>query len=127
MRGSRKFCQRSNSDNRFVFVIFVSGEGREDPNTTYSGPSSARQRNAIYMAFRWRADNGPTLNAGLILQGICTSIAKKPYSFVSFQGGPDPLSPSSLSSLVAVSVNSKGSHEPALLHVFVRTFADCRQ
>ena len=23
------------------------------------GPSSARQRNAIYMAFRWRADDGP--------------------------------------------------------------------
>ena len=28
-------------------------ETREDPNTTISGPSSARQRSAIYMAFRW--------------------------------------------------------------------------
>ena len=36
-------------------------ETREDPNTTISGPSSARQRYAIYMAFRWRADDGPTL------------------------------------------------------------------
>ena len=30
------------------------------------GPSSARQRNAINMAFRWRANDDPTLNAGLV-------------------------------------------------------------
>ena len=42
------------------------GEERDDPNTILSGPSSARQRNAIYMAFRWRANDGPTLNAGLV-------------------------------------------------------------
>ena len=42
-------------------------EKREDPNTTISGPSSARQRSALYyMAFRWRADDGPTLKAGLV-------------------------------------------------------------
>ena len=39
---------------------------REDRNSTENGPSSARQRNAIEMAFRWRADNGPPLNAGLV-------------------------------------------------------------
>ena len=39
---------------------------REDRNATKSGPSSARQRNAIEMAFRWHADNGPPLNAGLV-------------------------------------------------------------
>ena len=27
----------------------------------YVGPSSARQRNAIYMAFRWRANDAPLL------------------------------------------------------------------
>ena len=43
MRGSRKFCQRgSKFDNVFFF-----NEGREDLNTTMSGPSSARQRNVI--------------------------------------------------------------------------------
>ena len=48
------------------------------------------------MAFRWRADDGQTLNAGLVLfvfiQVTRTSIAKKPYMFVIFQGGggPDP-------------------------------------
>ena len=29
------------------------------------GPSSARQRNANKMAFCWRGNNGPLLNAGL--------------------------------------------------------------
>ena len=37
----------------------------KDPITTIIGPSLARQRNAILMAFRWRADDGPTLNAGV--------------------------------------------------------------
>ena len=31
------------------------------------GPSSARQRNAISMAFRWCADNGPTFSGIWIL------------------------------------------------------------
>ena len=42
------------------------------------------------MAFRWRADDGPTLNPGLvaaIFQGIRTCVAGKPYIFVIFQGG----------------------------------------
>ena len=53
LRGSRESSQRgSNFDNVFY-------EGREDSNSTNSGPSLAR------MAFHWRADDGPTLNAGL--------------------------------------------------------------
>ena len=39
---------------------------REDQNATTSGPASARQRNAIEIAVRWRADIGPPLNAGLV-------------------------------------------------------------
>ena len=35
------------------------------------------------MAFRWRTDDGPTLNAD---KGIRTSINKEPYIFVIFQG-----------------------------------------
>ena len=49
------------------------------------------------MARRCWADDDPTLNDGLaafvIFQGIRTSIAKEPYIFVIFQGGPDPMSP----------------------------------
>ena len=33
--------------------------GSETKPTFNVGPSSARQRNAIGMAFRWRADDGP--------------------------------------------------------------------
>ena len=59
-------------------------EGIEDPNSTKSEPLLIRQRNAISMAFRWWADNGPTLNAGwlgsfLIFQGIRTRITNYPY------------------------------------------------
>ena len=37
--------QLCSSDN--VFFCFLVDEGREDPSTTKSGPSSGRQRNAI--------------------------------------------------------------------------------
>ena len=52
------------------------------------------------MVFRWRADDGPTSMLAWQLcdfQGIMTTIAKKLYMFVIFQGGPDHLPPSSLS------------------------------
>ena len=36
----------------FIVVVFILvDEGREDPSTTISGPSSARQRNAIKWHF----------------------------------------------------------------------------
>ena len=61
MRGSRTFCQRGvNFDFAFLCVV------DEDPNTTKSRSSSARQRNAIEIAFRCRADDGPNLNACLV-------------------------------------------------------------
>ena len=54
MRGSRKFCQRGSNFDFFIFVFvyfflffFSVNAGREDPNTTLSGPSWARQRDAI--------------------------------------------------------------------------------
>ena len=75
MRGSRQFCQRgSNCDN--IFSFFLVDEERKNPNTTLSGRSSARQRNAIEMAFRWRAYNDPTSNSGLV-------------AFYDFSGDPD--------------------------------------
>ena len=63
---------------------------RKDPITTLSKPLSARQQNGIKMAFRWQADDGQTLNAGLVAlwfsRAIRTSIAKESYSFAIFQG-----------------------------------------
>ena len=40
MRGYIKFCQRGQT----LHTLFLVGEGRKDPNTIISGPSSARQR-----------------------------------------------------------------------------------
>ena len=107
MCGSRKFRQRESNSDMFFFLFFVvvfflffvfcvSDDERGDQNNTKSGPISTHKRNAITVAFRWRAYDGPTLNAGLVLQGIRTSIAKKPYIFVIFQcvgRGPDPCPP----------------------------------
>ena len=45
MRGSRKICQRGSDSDVFFLLFFY--EGREGPNSTKRGPSSARQRNAI--------------------------------------------------------------------------------
>ena len=102
MRGSRKFCQRgSNFDNVFLYLFLVD-EVLEDQNTTLSGGGSKyHSRRAIIgppaKHLRWRAADGPTLNAGLVasrfFQGIWTRIAEKPYIFAIFQGGLDPLSP----------------------------------
>ena len=51
---------------RMLDFLFLVDERIKDPNTAINGPSSARQRNAIEMAFRWRADGGSTLNAGFV-------------------------------------------------------------
>ena len=63
MRGSKKFHQRGpNSDNFFL----MRRENIQIDNCNLNGPSSARQRNVIQLAFRWRADDDPTLNAVLV-------------------------------------------------------------
>ena len=82
MRGPRKFCLRGSNWQRAL----VEDEGREDPNTTISGPSTARQRNA---------DSGPHkiecwLGSFVIFQGIQTRIAKKPYCFFVWPPAPQP-------------------------------------
>ena len=78
MRGSRKFCQRgSNFDN--VFYSWW-----EEPNATISGPSSARQRNAI----KW-SDYGPTLNASLLALWLFRGsvLLRNPIFLWFFRGG----------------------------------------
>ena len=60
------FVRGSPTLTTFLLFVFLVDEGRQDPNTTISGPSLARQRNAIKMAIRWRTYDGPTLNVGLL-------------------------------------------------------------
>ena len=69
IRGSKKFCQRGSKFEKFFFLFTVDGGGGgrvEYINTAINGPASARQRIAIEMAFRWRADAGTTLNDDLV-------------------------------------------------------------
>ena len=49
-----------------TFILFLVDGGIEVPHTAINRPPSARQRNAIEMAFCWLAGAGPTLNAGLV-------------------------------------------------------------
>ena len=62
-RIQKVLSEGSNFNFLLLFSFFY--EGRKDSNTTISGLSRARQRNAIQMAFCWWADGGPTVNAGL--------------------------------------------------------------
>ena len=76
---------------RLSQTTFFFDEGREDPKSTKRGPSSTCQPNAMKIAFRWRADDRPTLIAGLVAlwfsRGSGPVWLRKPYIFVIFQGG----------------------------------------
>ena len=65
IRGSKKVLSECVQLGQSFFLV---DEGKDAQNTytTIIGPSLARQQNAISMAFHWRADDGPTLNAGLV-------------------------------------------------------------
>ena len=90
MRGSRKFFQRESN-------CFFSWLGERGSNYHYMYKraiicSPAKR----HLAFRWCADGGPTLNAGLvalwIFRGSGPVLLRNPI-FLWFQGGPDPLPP----------------------------------
>ena len=67
MCGSRKFVRGGPTLTTFFFLFFfLVDEAKEDPNTTLSRPPLARHRNYIETVFRWRADDVPILNAGLV-------------------------------------------------------------
>ena len=98
MREPRKFYQRGSAFTRVIL------EERDHPSTEYHNN---------WPIVGWPADNGPKLNASLvafvILQGIWTSIAKKPYNFFYFSGGwgRDPLSPPPLDSPMEYELRDK--------------------
>ena len=85
MRGSRKFLQMGSN---FKNVFF--------PNTAKFGhhrPASRRHLNGVSLAERWWPNIECWLGSFVIFQGIRTSIAKKPFIFVIFQGGGGGLDP----------------------------------
>ena len=71
--------------------------GIGDPKTAINGPPSDRQRNAIEMAFRWRADDGQTLNADLVaswfFRGSGPVLLRNPTILWLFRGKRPPASP----------------------------------
>ena len=70
--------------------VFLVDKGREDPNTTISGPSSARQWNAIKwrsLACWWLPNIECWLGSFVIFSGSGPNIAKKPYILWFFRGG----------------------------------------
>ena len=81
----QKFCQKGSNLQDF----FLTRECKLHCKWAIIGPPAKR------LVFCWCADDDPKWNAGLVFSfsGLRTSIAKKPYIFVIFQGGPDPLSP----------------------------------
>ena len=79
--------------------IFLVYKGKEDPNTTKSGSSSAHQRPNVEC---W-------LGSFVIFHGIRTSIDKEPYRFVIFQvrsGSPPPPSGSAIYLIIRYSLLS---------------------
>ena len=66
VRPSQQTCAHPEGFVRGGPTLYFCDEGKEDPDTTKSRPLFSRQQNAIKMAFHRRADDGPTLNAGLV-------------------------------------------------------------
>ena len=60
MHGSKKFCQRGPTLTTF-FLQLMRGSKYYDKRAIIDPPAKRHS-----MAFRWRADNGPTLNVGLV-------------------------------------------------------------
>ena len=91
MRGSRKFRQRGPT----LTFFFWWGE-RGSKKRAIIGPPAKRHLNGVSLAGRWWPNMKCWLCSFVIFQGIHTSIAKKPFTFVIFRGwGSDPLPPPS--------------------------------
>ena len=90
MRGSRKFFQRgSNFDYGFLLFKYLY-------KRAIIGSSAKCHLNGVSLACQWWPNIECWLGSFVVLQGIRTSIGKKPYIFVIFQGGvrtpcPPPL------------------------------------
>ena len=78
-------CADPECSNSYV-LFFLVDEGRDDHNTTKKEPLLAGQQNAIEMV-SLAVQGWPNIECWLGFQAIWTSIAKKPYIFVIFQGG----------------------------------------
>ena len=92
MRGSRKFCQRGSNSDGFFLVV----EGRVDPKYHSKRAIISPPAKPHLMVFRWRGDDGPTLNTGLVIlwffRGFGPVLLETLYS-CDFSGGSWPSFP----------------------------------
>ena len=110
MRRSRKFCQESNCDNVF-FSWWGVGEFKIPLWADHHRPASE-----TLMAFRWRADDGLTLNAGLValwfFRGSGPILQRVPIFLYFFRGGgPDSLPPPPLDPHMIHNLYSKWNYQ----------------
>ena len=91
MRGFSKFCQRG--PTLWFFFLLMMGEWIQIPLWAGHHQSASGHLNGVSLAGRWWPNIERWLGSFVIFQGYLTSIAKIPYMFAIFEGGPDPLSP----------------------------------
>ena len=60
MGGSRKICQRGPTLTKFFFILVDEGSGIQIPGHHRAASET------LFNWFRWRANDGLTLNAGLV-------------------------------------------------------------
>ena len=92
MHGSRKFCQMGQLNSDVFAVVFKSAdEGRErilvPLKADHHRPARETPLNGVSLAGRWWPSIECWLGSFVIFQGIWTTIAKEPYSFVIVQEG----------------------------------------
>ena len=95
MRGSRKFCHRG--PNLITFMYYFSWWGDRGSKYRYKwtiiGPPAKRHLNGVSLADRWLPNIKCWLGSFVIIQGIRTSIARKPYIFCDFSRETGPHAP----------------------------------
>ena len=92
MHGTRIFLDGVHFWRFFFYLIF----SKYHEKRAIIGPPAKRHLNGVSLACQWWPNIECWLGSFMIIQGILTSIAKKPYIFVIFQAGgevPDPLPP----------------------------------
>ena len=119
MRWSRKFFQ--SGSNFFLFFFFsFSWLGERGYKYHYKraiiGPPAKRHLNGVSLAGRLWPNTECWLVSFVVLQGIQTNIAKKPYIVVIFRdGGPYPLPPLDPTLFSMLSKLSEHHHEKMCL------------
>ena len=91
MRGSRKFFSDGGPTlTTYFFCWWWERWFKYQYKRAIIGPAAKRHLNGVSLAGHWWPNIESLLGSCVILQGIRTSMAKKPYIFVIFQGRSGP-------------------------------------